>query len=99
MILVFTIVTIIFLPLSFIASIFDIDIVEFPRGPDGDQQLRLSYVAKYTFGVGFAISIPLIAIALSVDDIGDGCQEAIRRVRRWLTQRKQQKKHHHRPRP
>ena len=95
MILVFTIVTIIFLPLSFIASIFDIDIVEFPRGPDGDQQLRLSYVAKYTFGIGFAISIPLIAIALSVDDIGDGCQEAIRRVRRWLTQRKQQKKHHH----
>lgn len=82
-ILVFTIVTIIFLPLSFITSIFTIQLDEFQSG-----RLQFSYVAKYVFGIGFAISIPLIAIALSVDDIGDGCQEAARRVRRWLALRK-----------
>jgi len=82
-ILVFTIVTIIFLPLSFIASIFSIQLDEFQSG-----RLHLPYVAKYIFGIGFAISIPLIAVALAVDDIGDGCQEAMRRVRRWLALRK-----------
>ncbi|KAJ5247393.1 hypothetical protein N7468_002376 [Penicillium chermesinum] len=63
-IMVFTIVTIIFLPLSFIASVFTINMKEF-------SDLDLPYVAKYTFGIGFAISIPLILVALSVDDIGD----------------------------
>lgn len=83
-ILVFTIVTIFFLPLSFIVSIFTINLAEFPKGEDGSEELHLAYVAKYTFGIGFSISIPLIALALAVDDIGDGCQEAVRRVRRWL---------------
>ncbi|KAJ5937653.1 hypothetical protein N7454_003995 [Penicillium verhagenii] len=72
-IMVFTIVTIVFLPLSFISSIFTINLKEF----DG---LDLAYVAKYTFGVGFAISIPLILVALSVDDISD-----FFRGRRWLS--------------
>lgn len=70
-ILVFTIVTIIFLPLSFITSFFTINLAEFPHDADGDTQLHLSYVARYTFGIGFAISIPLIALALAVDDIGN----------------------------
>jgi Mg2+ and Co2+ transporter CorA len=86
-IMVFTIVTIIFLPLSFITSIFTINIKEFPKGPDGVEELHLSYVAKYTFGIGFAISIPLILLALSVDDIGDVCQEAMRHMRRWMSHR------------
>ncbi|OQD78652.1 hypothetical protein PENDEC_c001G06100 [Penicillium decumbens] len=72
-IMVFTIVTIVFLPLSFITSIFTINMKEFDN-------LNLPYVAKYTFGVGFAISIPLIILALSVDDIGD----FFRMGRRWL---------------
>ncbi|KAJ5658808.1 uncharacterized protein N7484_002457 [Penicillium longicatenatum] len=72
-IMVFTIVTIVFLPLSFITSIFTINLKEFDN-------LKLEYVAKYTFGVGFAISIPLILVALSVDDIGD----FFRHGRRWL---------------
>lgn len=87
-IMVFTIVTIIFLPLSFITSFFTIDMKEFPHAPNGDSQLSLPYVAKYTFGIGFAISIPLILLALAVDDIGDGCQEGIRRARWWLSARK-----------
>lgn len=67
-IMVFTIVTIIFLPLSFIAAFFAINISEFPRS-DGQESLPLAYVSKYMFGVGFAISIPLILIALLYDDI------------------------------
>lgn len=76
-IMVFTIVTIIFLPLSFITSIFTINMKEF-------ENLDLAYVAKYTFGVGFAISIPLILLALSVDDIGD----FFRSGRRWFLREK-----------
>jgi ankyrin repeat protein/Mg2+ and Co2+ transporter CorA len=89
-IMVFTIVTIIFLPLSFIAAFFAIDIQEFPRNGDGSQRLHLSYVAKYMFGIGFAISIPLVLVALSLDDIGDLYREAIRRLRRKILGRDRQ---------
>ncbi|TKX19070.1 ankyrin repeat-containing protein 29 [Elsinoe australis] len=80
-IMVFTIVTIIFLPLSFIAGFFTINIRELPRDPTNDWGLPMGYVMKYIFGIGFAISIPLIAIALSLDDLGDAWREAVRRWR------------------
>ncbi|OGM44005.1 ankyrin repeat protein [Aspergillus bombycis] len=86
--MVFTIVTTVFLPLSFIATFFTMNLEEFPHNADGSEQLPLAYVAEYTFGIGVAISIPLILLALTVDDIGDGCQEAIRRTRRWMFHRK-----------
>ncbi|KAJ5627668.1 hypothetical protein N7490_009896 [Penicillium lividum] len=73
-IMVFTIVTIVFLPLSFITSIFTINLKEFDN-------LKLAYVAKYTFGIGFAISIPLVLVALSLDEIGDIFSHG----RRWLS--------------
>ncbi|KAI3145460.1 hypothetical protein CBS147326_410 [Penicillium roqueforti] len=76
-IMVFTIVTIVFLPLSFIASIFTINLKEF-------ESLNLGYVAKYTFGIGFAISIPLVWVALTVDDIGGFFRVG---SRRWLSNR------------
>lgn len=77
-IMVFTIVTIIFLPLSFIAAMFTINVREYPHEPGGDQpSLPLSYVSKYMFGIGFAISIPFIAIALSFDAIGDFFRERV----------------------
>ncbi|KAJ5578447.1 uncharacterized protein N7459_007411 [Penicillium hispanicum] len=81
-IMVFTIVTIVFLPLSFITSIFTINMKQF-------ENLSLGYVAKYTFGIGFAISIPLILVALSVDDIGDFFRMGTRQGRWWLSSRKQ----------
>jgi ankyrin repeat protein/Mg2+ and Co2+ transporter CorA len=81
-IMVFTIVTIIFLPLSFIAALFTINIEQFPHKPGGDEpSLPLSFVFKYMFGIGFAISIPFIAIALSFDAIGDFFREVRRRFR------------------
>jgi hypothetical protein len=67
-IMVFTIVTIIFLPMSFIAAFFAINIQEFPK-QDGQQSLPIGYVSKYMFGIGFGISIPLIFLALAVDDV------------------------------
>lgn len=86
-IMMFTIVTIIFLPLSFIISIFTVNIAEFPRAEDGSESLPLAYVAKYTFGIGFAISIPLIVVALLVDDIGGWFWVGVGRVRRWVVLR------------
>jgi ankyrin repeat protein/Mg2+ and Co2+ transporter CorA len=81
-IMVFTIVTIVFLPLSFIAALFTINIKEFPHPDDSDEPiLPMSYVFKYVFGIGLAISIPFIAIALSFDTIGDFFREVRRRWR------------------
>jgi hypothetical protein len=63
-IMIFTLVTIIFLPMSFIASFFAINIADFPHNfSNGNSGLPLGYVAKYLFGIGFAVSIPLVAIA------------------------------------
>jgi hypothetical protein len=81
-VMVFTIVTIIFLPLSFIATLFTINIEEFPRKPGGDEpSFPMKYVFKYMFGIGLAISIPFIAIALSFDAIGIFFREVRRRLR------------------
>ncbi|QDS71946.1 hypothetical protein FKW77_000869 [Venturia effusa] len=77
-ILVFTIVTIIFLPMSFIAAFFAIPFAEFSS--TGSPSLHLSFVAKYMFPIGFAVSVPLVAVALAVDDVGI----FIRKARNWL---------------
>jgi Mg2+ and Co2+ transporter CorA len=87
-IILFTIVTIVFLPLSFIAAFFAIDIREFPHSA-GNPSLPLGYVSKYTFGIGFAISIPLIAIALNLGDIGDFIREIRRRINQRARQRRE----------
>lgn len=78
-IMVFTIVTIIFLPLSFIAAFFAIPIRQFPRESQSPS-LPLRYVSQYMFGISFAVSIPLIAIALSLDDIA----QFFRHAKRWI---------------
>lgn len=91
-IMVFTIVTIFFLPLSFIAAFFTINIREFPHQQSGGEpSLPLSYVSKYMFGIGFGISIPLVAIALSVDAIGDFFRAFRRRLRDRTFAKRQQR--------
>ncbi len=89
-VMVFTIVTIIFLPLSFIAAMFTIPIREFPQQTNGNggASLPITYVSQYVFGIGFAISIPFIAIALSFDAIGDFFRELKRRFRNRSIMRK-----------
>jgi hypothetical protein len=67
--MVFTLVTIIFLPMSFMAAFFAINIIEFPHDPqNGGNGLHLSYVAKYMFGIGFGVSVPLIMLAFVMSD-------------------------------
>jgi hypothetical protein len=67
--MVFTIVTIVFVPMSFIASFFAINIAEFPQGRNDSPSLPLRYVSKYLFGIGLGISIPFIFLAFAVDDV------------------------------
>lgn len=62
-IMVFTIVTIIFMPMSFISSYFGINIDSFSDSLSG------SYVATWTFGGGMAISVVFILMAFTVVDI------------------------------
>ncbi|KAI0487540.1 hypothetical protein F4859DRAFT_465405 [Xylaria cf. heliscus] len=76
-IMVFTIVTIVFLPLSFIASFFAINFIEWQEGI----QLSIPYVSKYLFGIGFAISIPLVALAFTVQDITNGAMNLFSHAR------------------
>ncbi|KAH8202507.1 hypothetical protein TruAng_003315 [Truncatella angustata] len=61
-VMVFTIVTIIFLPMSFIAAYFGI-------GMDAFSDLHTEYVARWTFGGGLAISAVFIFMAFTVVDI------------------------------
>ncbi|KAK9415013.1 hypothetical protein SUNI508_10618 [Seiridium unicorne] len=61
-VMVFTIVTIIFLPMSFIAAYFGI-------GMDAFNDLRYQYVATWTFGGGLGISAVFIFMAFTVVDI------------------------------
>lgn len=82
-IMVFTIVTIVFLPLSFIAAFFAINIDEFPRVSNDAPFLPLGYVSKYMFGIGFSVSIPLIVIALVVDDVRDVYWQAKKRIAKF----------------
>ena len=87
-IMVFTIVTVVFLPLSFISSIFSINIEQFPRARGGSSdKLNISYVAKYTFGIGFSISVSLILVALAVDNISGLLVQTLRQIRGWLLAR------------
>lgn len=89
--MVFTLVTIVFLPISFIATFFTIDINDFPYFPTADGRLHgldLHYVAKYTFGIGFGISIPLILVAFIMGDT-EGWSW---RFRNWLGRQKLDKR-------
>ena len=86
--MVFTIVTIIFLPMSWMATFFAINILEFPHdsigGGGGTNGMHLSYVAKYMFGISFSISIPLIIIAFFISDT----EGWVARLKNWLGRRK-----------
>ena len=83
-IMVFTIVTIVFLPMSFIAAFFAIPIQNFPH-ENGSLSIPFSYVSKIMFGVGFAVSIPLIAVAFALDNLGIMIKRTLRSLLAWIT--------------
>ncbi|KAL2063543.1 hypothetical protein VTL71DRAFT_5348 [Oculimacula yallundae] len=60
-ILMFTVVTIIFLPLSFLAAFFAINLDAFPADKDGN--LPIGFVLKYMLTISAALSIPFILVA------------------------------------
>ncbi|KAK3308398.1 uncharacterized protein B0T15DRAFT_107138 [Chaetomium strumarium] len=64
MILFFTIVTIISLPLMFMASFFALDVDAWPKdAASGETKWQLGQVSSYLFGVSAGVSIPLILVA------------------------------------
>ncbi|KAK4546474.1 hypothetical protein LTR36_002151 [Oleoguttula mirabilis] len=77
---VFTVVTVIFLPLSFIAAFFALDVQEFPHQGD-NQEMPLSYVSKWVFGIGISIALLCVLAALSVDKI----VTAYRTMQDWIS--------------
>ncbi|CAK7272636.1 hypothetical protein SEPCBS119000_005230 [Sporothrix epigloea] len=86
-IMAFTIVTIIFLPVSFISSFFSMQIT------DWTSNLTLGYVSKYMFGIGLGISIPLVVMAFTVSDMYDAAHNVLVAIRdqrtKWrLTKRR-----------
>lgn len=70
--MVFTIVTIVFLPMSFIAAFFAINL------EDWNGRLTIAYVSKYMFGIGLAISVLFVAAAFLVDDIADASKSILK---------------------
>ncbi|KAF4541117.1 Ankyrin repeat protein [Lasiodiplodia theobromae] len=69
-ILVFTVVTIIFLPLSFMASFFSLGISIFPKS-DGENNFPIGWVSALLFGVSFAVSIPFVLLAFNIEKFSD----------------------------
>lgn len=76
--MVFTIVTIIFLPMSFIAAFFAINF------QDWGNHLTIGYVTKYMFGIGLAISFVFVTMAFLVHDISDAWKSLLRTAKSYV---------------
>ncbi|KAL2268270.1 hypothetical protein VTJ83DRAFT_3116 [Remersonia thermophila] len=69
-ILVFTLVTVVFLPLSFISSFLSLEIDVFPKSEETQENLwPLADVSAYLFGISAAIFVRLILLALYVNKL------------------------------
>lgn len=64
-IMYFTVATIIFLPLSFMASFLTIEVEEFPRGDTGN--LSLKFVLIIIFSISVGLIIPSVFLAFNLD--------------------------------
>ncbi|KAA8572385.1 hypothetical protein EYC84_003007 [Monilinia fructicola] len=62
--MVFTIITIVFLPMSFLVSLFALDVTSFPH-ENGNLKYTPGFIFSITFGVTAAVSIPAIIYAFS----------------------------------
>ncbi|WDK20867.1 ankyrin repeat and protein kinase domain-containing protein [Colletotrichum graminicola] len=66
-VIVFTVVTILFLPVSLIASVFAINTNGFPL--DSNDRIPFDYLMKHIVAIELRPSVPLIVIAFNVDRI------------------------------
>ncbi|CVL12382.1 uncharacterized protein FPRN_03588 [Fusarium proliferatum] len=69
-ILIFTIVTIIFLPLSFLSSLFALDVSSFPH-ESGDLKYQGWWLFPILFGVTAIVSVPTIILAWKINKVSD----------------------------
>jgi ankyrin repeat protein/Mg2+ and Co2+ transporter CorA len=82
-VLVFTIVTIVFSPLSFVAAFFTMPLVNLPK-----DKMSLTYVSKYVFTLGFAVALPCIALALYVNEMRSWWTRASQSLRNFFAAEK-----------
>jgi len=64
-IIVFTVVTIIFAPLSFLSAFYAVGVVGYPRDANG--YMPFSFVSSRIFGIGFGIAVTVIILALTIN--------------------------------
>ncbi|KAF7505376.1 hypothetical protein GJ744_000997 [Endocarpon pusillum] len=64
--MVFTVITIIFLPLSFLASLFALNIGEFPHTSGGVKPGTLQYKASWIFPIIFGVTAGIFFIAIAI---------------------------------
>ncbi|KAK6351934.1 hypothetical protein TWF718_005079 [Orbilia javanica] len=69
-VLVFTVVTIIFLPITFLSSLFALDITSFPHNAAGDLSYPSGWIFPILFGITFAVAAPLITFAFFINEAG-----------------------------
>jgi CorA-like Mg2+ transporter protein len=70
-IMVFTVVTIVFLPLSFMSSFFALNVKEFPRDPKNQNQLymSLSWVSLRVFGIGIGLAVIIVLLGFGLNEL------------------------------
>ena len=78
--MVFTVVTVVFLPLSFIAAFLAIKITELPHNSSGDQQLSLAFILQNVLGPGLGCAALCVLIAFS-----GTIKRCISRIINWLS--------------
>ncbi|KAK2776453.1 hypothetical protein FQN52_003462 [Onygenales sp. PD_12] len=79
-----TFVTIVFLPLSFMSSFFAIEVKEFPQGDKGETAWPIRLILGYLLGISAALIIPLFGIAFFLEDVSS----FLARTREWITSSK-----------
>ena len=65
--LIFTVVSIIFLPLTFVAQFMALPVQSWPHNSSGNLNFTLSYVSSRVFGIGIAIAVCVVAMAFSLN--------------------------------
>ncbi|ETS81091.1 hypothetical protein PFICI_06093 [Pestalotiopsis fici W106-1] len=68
-IMVFTVVTIFFLPITFLSSLFALDITVFPHDDEGDLKYGPGWAFSWLFGMTIAVSLPLVLLAFYVNEV------------------------------
>ncbi|KIW80447.1 hypothetical protein Z517_07063 [Fonsecaea pedrosoi CBS 271.37] len=70
-IMVFTIVTIIFLPMSFLASIYALNVQSFPHDQSDNVSYPSEWIFSRIFGTTAALAVPLIIMAFKINEVLD----------------------------